>query len=325
MRTFRPYPDECVVHMQTPSKDQGSTSGVLIALGAFLIWGMSPIYFKSLQGIPAMEILLHRMVWSFLLLLPIVLVTRRWREFTSVMLDRSKLLVLALTTILVSGNWFVFIWAVNSERILEASLGYYINPLINIVLGTVLLDERLRRPQVAAVCLAAIGVVYMTVQVGSLPWVSLVLAFSFAFYGLLRKIAPVNALVGLAVETLLMSLPAAAYLVFIGMDGRGAYLHLHWKTDILLMCAGLITAVPLLLFTAGARKIHLSTLGILQYVAPSCNFLLAVTIYREPIEPAQWITFLLIWTALAIYSADMMRAYNKYRSRGRGPDGHGVR
>jgi chloramphenicol-sensitive protein RarD len=303
---------------QTPSKDQGSTSGVMIALGAFLIWGMSPIYFKSLKGIPALEILLHRMVWSFLLLLPIVVATRRWHEFKSVILDGRKLLVLSITTILVSGNWFVFIWAVNSDRILEASLGYYINPLINILLGMVILNERLRRPQIGAVCLAATGVVYMTVQVGTLPWVSLVLAFSFAFYGLIRKVAPVNALVGLTVETLLLSLPAAAYLVYMGMEGRGAYLHLHWATDLLLMCAGLMTAVPLLLFTAGARRIHYSTVGILQYVAPSCNFLLALMIYREPIEPAQWITFLLIWTALAIYTLDMMRAYKNHRSLGRG-------
>jgi len=300
--------------MRITSKDHVSTSGVLFALGAFLIWGLSPIYFKSLQGIPALEILLHRMVWSFLLLLPIVILTRRWSEFKSVILDWHKLLVLALTTILVSGNWFVFIWAVNNNRILEASLGYYINPLISILLGMVLLKERLRWPQIAAVCLAAIGVGYLTVRIGSLPWVSLVLAFSFAFYGLIRKVAPVNALVGLTVETLLLCLPAATYLVFIWNDGRGAFLHLSLGTDILLACAGVITAVPLLLFTASARKIHLSTVGILQYIAPSCNFLIALLIYREPMLPAQWMTFFLIWAALTIYTLDMMRAYKRHRS-----------
>ena len=300
--------------MRTTSKDHASTSGVFLALGAFLIWGLSPIYFKSLQGIPALEILLHRMVWSFFLLLPLVVFTGRWQEFKSVLLDWRKLLVLMFTTILVSGNWFVFIWAVNNNRILEASLGYYINPLISILLGMVLLKERLRWPQIIAVCLAAIGVGYLTVRIGSLPWVSLVLAFSFAFYGLIRKIAPVNALVGLTVETLLLCLPAATYLVFIGIDGRGAFLHISTGTDILLACAGLITATPLLLFTAGARKIHLSTVGILQYTAPSCNFLIALLIYREPMLPAQWMTFFLIWTALAIYTLDMMRAYKRLRS-----------
>ena len=300
--------------MRTISKDHGSTSGVLLALGAFLIWGLSPIYFKSLQGIPALEILLHRMVWSFFLLLPIVIFTRRWREFKSVILDVRKLLVLALTTILVSGNWFVFIWAVNNNRILEASLGYYINPLINIFLGMVLLKERLRWPQIVAVCLAATGVGYLTVEIGSLPWVSLVLAFSFAFYGLIRKIAPVNALVGLSVETLLLCFPAATYLVYLGIDGRGAFVHISLGTDILLACAGLITAVPLLLFTAGARKIHLSTVGILQYIAPSCNFLIALLIYQETMLPAQWVTFCLIWAALTIYTLDMMRTYRRYRS-----------
>lgn len=299
--------------MRTTSKDHGSAAGILFALGAFLIWGLSPIYFKSLQGIPALEILLHRMVWSFLLLLPIVVFTQRWREFKSVIQDVRKLLILMVTTILVSGNWFVFIWAVNNNRILDASLGYYINPLISILLGMVLLKERLRRPQIAAVCLAALGVCYLTVRIGSLPWISLVLAFSFAAYGLIRKVAPVNALVGLTVETLLLCLPAATYLLSIGVRGRGAFLHLHWGTDILLICAGFITAVPLLLFTAGARKIHLSTVGILQYVAPSCNFLIALVIYREPMLPAQWVTFSLIWAALTIYTVDMMRSFKYHR------------
>ncbi|MEJ2155836.1 MAG: EamA family transporter RarD [Desulfobacteraceae bacterium] len=299
--------------MQPQINDHSATTGVMLALGAFLIWGMSPIYFKSLLGIPAHEILLHRMVWSFLLLLPIVVFTRRSHEFKTVLLDRRKLFVLAITTILVSGNWFVFIWAVQNNRIVEASLGYYINPLLNVLLGIVVLKERLRWPQIIAVSLAAMGVVYLTVQIGTLPWISLVLAFSFACYGLIRKVAPVNALVGLTVETLFLSVPAAIYLVFIGMDGRGAYLHLHWTTDILLMCAGLITAIPLLLFTAGARKIHLSTLGILQYFAPSCNFLIALVIYHESMLPAQWMTFFMIWTALIIYTLDMVRANKKQR------------
>ncbi len=303
--------------MPTSPNEQGSTSGVLLALGAFLIWGLSPIYFKSLQGVPALEILLHRMVWSFLLLLPIVLATRRWQEFRSVFFDIRKLLILTVTTILVSGNWFVFIWAVKNNRILEASLGYYINPLINVLLGMIFLKERLNRPQAVAVVLAAVGVAYLTLRIGTLPWVSLVLAFSFAFYGLIRKVAPVNALVGLTVETLLLSLPAAAYLIFIGAGGQGAFMHINWRMDLLLACAGLVTATPLLLFTAGARRINLATVGILQYSAPSCNFLLALWLYREPILPAQWVAFLLIWTALVIYSMDSVRSFQRQRSNRR--------
>lgn len=299
--------------MQVTPGDRGTMSGILLALGAFLIWGLSPIYFKSLRTVPAFELLLHRMVWSFLLLLPIIAATKRWNEFKSVVLDLRKLGVLTVTTMLVSGNWFVFIWAVNNNRILDASLGYYINPLINILLGMVLLKERLRLAQIIAVSLAAIGVIYQTVQIGSLPWVSLVLAFSFAFYGLIRKVAPINALVGLTVETLLLSLPAATYLLVIGLEGRGAFLHLNGRIDILLVCAGVVTAVPLLLFTAGARKIHYSTVGILQYVAPSCNFLIALWLYHEPMRPAQWLAFVLIWIALTIYTLDMLRSFKRYR------------
>ena len=296
---------------------QQSASGVLLALGAFLIWGLSPIYFKSLRTIPAFEILLHRMVWSFLLLLPIVLATRRWQEFMAVICDWRKLSTLAVTTLLVSGNWFVYIWAVNHDRILEASLGYYINPLFNVLLGVVFLRERLRGLQVVSVVLAAIGVVYLTIHIGALPWISLVLALSFAFYGLIRKVAPVNALVGLTVETLLLCVPAAAYLFVIGTAGRGAFLHLNAATDLLLMCAGLVTAVPLLLFTAGARKIHFSTVGILQYCAPSCNFLIAILVYNEPMLQAQWVTFLLIWTALGLFSLDSMITYRNHRQLSR--------
>lgn len=315
------HPPASISYEPITMNQPSSASGVLLALGAFLIWGLSPVYFKSLRAVPAFEILLHRMVWSFLLLLPIVIATRRWQEFKAVILDWRKLSTLAVTTILVSGNWFVYIWAVNNNRILEASLGYYINPLFNVLLGVVFLRERLRSLQVVSVALAAIGVIFLTIKIGALPWISLVLALSFAFYGLIRKVAPVNALVGLSVETLLLCAPAAAYLVFIGMTGGGAFLHLGGVTDILLMCAGLVTAIPLLLFTAGARKIHFSTVGILQYCAPSCNFLIAIWVYGEAMLPAQWITFMLIWTALALYSADSMVTYRNHRqlARSAGP------
>ena len=295
-----------------------SSTGVLLAMGAFSIWGLSPIYFKSLLAVPALEIVLHRMLWSFVFLLPVVVAVRQWSEFKRVIANRRTMLILALTAVLVSTNWFVFIWAVNNDHILEASLGYYINPLINVLLGMVFLKERLRRPQGVAVVLALVGVLYLSMQVGKLPWISLTLAMSFALYGLIRKVAPVNSLVGLTVEAMMLSLPAAAYLVYLDIDGRGAFLDSGFGIDLLLICAGLVTAVPLLLFTAGARRLHLSTVGILQYIAPSGNFLLALWVYDEPMKGAQMLTFAMIWTALAIYSVDSVRDYRRRRTSAMG-------
>ncbi len=300
---------------QTSLPPPQSSTGVACAVGAYLIWGLNPIYFKVLQAIPAFEILTHRMVWSFAFLLPIVLLMGRWPEFKSVVTNGRTLLILLVTTVLVSGNWFVYIWAINSGKILQTSLGYYINPLINVLLGMVLLRERLRPAQAVAVCLAAIGVIYMTVQIGVLPWIALFLAFSFGFYGLIRKVAPVNALVGLTVETLLLSIPATAYLVYLNVNNSGAFLQGGPRVDMLLICSALVTALPLLLFTTGARKIHFITIGILQYIAPSCTFLLALFIYNEPFRRAQLLTFALIWLALAIFTIDMVVHHRRYNRR----------
>jgi chloramphenicol-sensitive protein RarD len=286
-------------------------SGVAAALGAFLLWGFNPVYFKLLSHVPAFEILLHRMVWSFFLLLPIVLLTHRRQPFVQALSERRTLLTLLGTTALLAVNWFTYIWAINNNRILQASLGYYINPLINVVLGMVFLRERLRPAQTAAVVLAAVSVVYLTFEIGSLPWIALVLAFSLGFYGLIRKTAPVGALVGLAVETLLLVLPAAAGLVYLGFYGSGAFLRADTRTDLLLLCAGPVTAVPLLLFTMGARAIHLTTMGILQYIAPSCTFALAVFVYGEAFRSAQLWTFVLIWAALCIYTSDSAMHYRR--------------
>ena len=285
--------------------------GVLSAAGAFLIWGLNPIYFKVLRYVPALEILTHRVIWSFFCLLPFVLFLGRWNELVKVITTPRTLLILLGTTILISSNWFIFIWAINSDKILQTSLGYYIAPLINVLLGLIFLKERLRPAQKAAVLLALISVVYLTIQIGMFPWISLFLAFTFGFYGLIRKVAPVNALVGLTVETLLLAFPAIAYLIYLDAAGAGAFLRINVGTDLLLISAALVTALPLLLFTFGARRIHLATLGILQYTAPSCTFFLAVFIYREPFQGAQIWTFVLIWAALIIYSADSVLYYRR--------------
>jgi chloramphenicol-sensitive protein RarD len=286
-----------------------SPLGVAWGTTAFLIWGLSPIYWKSLASVPAFEILMHRMIWSFVFLAPLVLLLGHLDDFLKALTTGRTLLILTATTLIVGFNWFLFIWAINSGHILQTSLGYYITPLVNVLLGVFFLKERLRRLQLAAVGLAAVGVAYLTLSYGVFPWVSLALAFSFGFYGLIRKVAPVSALVGLTVETLLLSVPATAYLVYLDHTGRGAFLNAGTAITLLLMGTALVTGLPLLLFTMGAKLLRLSTVGFLQYIAPSCTFLLAVFVYREPLVPAQLITFGLIWTALAIYSYDSVMAH----------------
>lgn len=279
-----------------------SPQGLLCATSAYLIWGASPVYWKTLGGIPAFEILMHRIVWSFLFLVPIIVVQKRWREFKEALSSPKTLFILVATTLFVAINWLIFIWAVNSDRVLQASLGYYINPLLSVLLGMLFLGERLRPLQVLAVLLAAIGVLYMTFKMGAFPWVALSLAASFGLYGLVRKVAPVGPLVGLSVETLILTPAALGYLLYQYASGVGAFVRLGIRIDLLLMASALVTALPLLLFNLGAKRLHLSTVGFLQYIVPSCFFLFAVFVFHEPISRAQVWTFIFIWTALVIYS-----------------------
>jgi chloramphenicol-sensitive protein RarD len=288
---------------------QDTITGVIYAVSAFLIWGISPIYWKALKSVPALEIILHRIVWSFFLLVPLIIIMRRWQEFILVFKNLRTLLILLFTAIIVGGNWLLYIWAVNSDHLLQASLGYYINPLVNVVLGMVFLKERLRPPQILAVVLATAGVLYLTFYYGEFPWIALALAISFGLYGLIRKIAPVGSLVGLSVETLLLSIPALVYIYHLDRLGQGSIFRVSLKLDLMLMGCSVVTALPLLFFTLGARRLYLSTMGLLQYIAPSCMFVLAVFLFREPFESAQVVTFILIWTALAIYSTDSVRYY----------------
>jgi chloramphenicol-sensitive protein RarD len=285
--------------------------GVVYATSAFLIWGISPIYWKALQAVPSFEIILHRIVWSFFFLLPLILVMRRWKDFVNALKNCRTLLILLFTALIISGNWLLYIWAVNNDNLLQASLGYYISPLVNVVLGMVFLKERLRPPQILAVLLAAAGVLDLTIYYGEFPWIALTLAVSFGLYGLIRKIAPVGSLVGLTAETLLLSIPALVYLFYLDSQGLGTIFRVSLKLDLLLMGCALATAAPLLFFTLGARRLYLSTIGLLQYIAPSCMFLLAVFLFREPFLKAQVVTFIFIWTALAIYSTDSVRYYKQ--------------
>ncbi len=287
-------------------KDRTDPIGTLYALAAFLIWGLSPLYWKALRQVPAFEIVMHRMIWSFLFFIPLILVQRRLGEFKAILKDHITVGILLGTTVLVGFNWFLFIWAINNNHVLQTSLGYYINPLVNVFLGLLFLKERLRPLQVVAVVLAGMGVTYQTLSLGVFPWVALGLAFSFGFYGLVRKVAPVGALMGLSVETLLLSIPALVYIIYLNRTGNGAILQLGWQTDLLLIGSASVTALPLLLFTRGARRLNFTTVGFLQYVAPSCTFLLAVFLYHEPLRWIQIVTFVLIWIALLIYSIDLL-------------------
>jgi chloramphenicol-sensitive protein RarD len=285
------------------SSENGS-EGVIFAITAFLIWGLSSIYWKQLKAVPAFEILMHRMVWSFIFLVPVLFFQNSVGEFTAALKNRRTVLILLSTTLIVGLNWFIFIWAINNNQLLQASFGYYINPLINVLLGVVFLKEKLRPLQKIAVALASAGVLYMTISYGSLPWIALCLAISFGFYGLVRKVAPVSSLVGLSVETLLLSVPALGYLLYLNSSGSGAFMHGAVGTDFLLAGSAIVTALPLLLFTKGARRLRFSTIVFMQYIAPTCGFFIAIFLFEEPLSFTQLITFVVIWIALAIYSFD---------------------
>ncbi|MEZ4673168.1 MAG: EamA family transporter RarD [Caldilineaceae bacterium] len=280
--------------------------GILYALGAYLSWGLLPLFWKALQGAAPLEILAHRVVWSVLFLLALLTVRRQWQWIRQVSRDRRVLLTFAATSVLLSVNWLTYIWAVNAGYVLESSLGYFINPLVNVVLGVVILGERMRWGQWAAVTLAAAGVIYLTVTLGTVPWIALTLALTFGVYALVRKTASLNSLEGLMVETAFMLIPALGYLFYLEWQGRGTFGHLAITHSVLLFATGVVTAVPLLLFAAGARRIPLSMIGLLQYTSPTIQFLLAIFLYHEPFSTTRLAGFVLIWTALAVYSGESL-------------------
>ena len=278
--------------------------GMLFAIVAYGLWGLFPLYWKALQHVPALEILSHRMTWSLLFVLALLLVRRRWAWLKTAVSQPKILLLFIASALLLSVNWFVYIWGVNAGFIIETSLGYFINPLVSVLMGVFFLGEQLRKGQWMAIALAAIGVIYLTLRYGALPWIALTLATSFALYGLIRKTAPLGSLEGLSLETVLMFIPALGYLLYLEATGTAAFGHVDGTTTLLLAFAGVATAVPLLFFAAGARRIKLATIGILQYIAPTLQFLIGVLIYHEPFTTDRLVGFSLIWLALFIYSAE---------------------
>ena len=288
-------------------------AGAVSGASAFLIWGLSPVYWKALGSVPAFEIILHRTIWSLLFLAGVLTISRKWEPFKIALATPKVRWILLLSTIIVGGNWFLFIWAINSNQVLQTSLGYFINPLVNVLLGTLILRERLRPLQLLAVLLAGGAVLYLTIDFGRFPWIALTLGFSFALYGLIRKVAPVGALEGLTVETLFLSIPAVFFIADYEISGQGHFFAGHLSISLLLAGGALVTALPLLLFNIGARRLHLSTVGFLQYIAPSCTFILGAFVYREPLSLTQLVTFVLIWTALAMYSVDSVMVFRKIK------------
>jgi len=278
--------------------------GIFLTIAAYFIWGILPFYWKLLAAVPAYEILCHRMVWSLVFTATILTFRHRWGWLNQLRENPRILISFIFSAAVLSVNWFVFIWAVNSGFILDSSLGYFINPLISVLLGVIVLKEKLRTGQKLAVFIAAIGVAYLTFKYGKFPWIALTLALTFGTYGLLRKTARLNSVEGLNVESAFMFIPAFGFILFIGITGQSSFIYSGWTSSSLLVLSGAITAIPLILFAAGARRIPLSMVGFIHYITPTLHFFIGLLAYREPLSQSRLIGFIIIWIALIIYSVE---------------------
>lgn len=293
--------------MQTSSK-----SGIFYAITAFTLWAIAPIYFKEMSFVPAQEILAHRVIWSFLLVLALILILRYTDALTTVLKSPKTLLAMLITTVLIAVNWGTFIWAVQNNKMLSASLGYYINPLFSILLGVIFFKEKLDRVRKAAVLLCFCAVVFEVIQFGSLPWIALALAITFGFYGLVRKKIAVDSFTGMAIETAFM-LPVALTYLMVSTSSTASVFNNSASVNWLLFAAGPITMVPLMCFAAAANRVSMVTLGFFQYIGPTGMFFLAVFLYDEPLSPEKLVTFVLIWSALAMLIFDSLRRLSNTR------------
>ncbi|PKO07111.1 MAG: EamA family transporter RarD [Chloroflexi bacterium HGW-Chloroflexi-3] len=285
--------------------------GLIFVFSAYTLWGFFPVYFKFLHEAPALQIMSHRVTWSFIFL--IFLIALR-KEFSQILKSLTKKILLTYTIAgtLLAINWLTYVWGVNAGFVVETSLGYFINPLVSVVLGVVFLKEKLRNLQWIPVVLATIGVIYLAIDHGSLPWIALVLASTFGTYGLIKKIAPLPSIHGLTIETGAVLIPAVLFLLFVEFNGTAAFGHASSQTTFLLVLSGIITAIPLIFFASGAPKVPLTTIGILQYIAPTIQFLIGVFIYDEPFTTGKLIGFSIVWIALIIFTVEGLM--NGYRS-----------
>ncbi|MEP4860670.1 MAG: EamA family transporter RarD [Alphaproteobacteria bacterium] len=296
--------------VDTAPAENAAARGFAFALAAYLLWGLLPLYLKLVGHVPAVEVLAHRIVWSVPFAGVVLILLGRTGDVKAALRSPRTLAMAALTAALISVNWGVYVWAIAAERTVEASLGYYINPLVSVLMGAVFLKERLSRLQMIAIALATAAVALLTVRAGGLPWVSLVLAFSFAVYGFFRKTLPIGPSQGFFLEVMVLCVPALAYIAWLGVAAEGHFV-LPAPTDmVLLVGCGVVTAGPLMLYGFGAKLLRLSTIGIMQYIAPSMIFLLAVFVFGEPFGETRLLAFAMIWIALALYSWSM------YRNRG---------
>jgi chloramphenicol-sensitive protein RarD len=289
-------------------------AGILYGVAAYGSWGFLAVYFKWVDVVSPLEILAHRIIWSVAVLAVLITVSRGWPAMRRIATQRRSLLFLLVTTCLIANNWYIFIWAVTRDRMVEASLGYFMNPLVNVLLGYFFLREQLRRWEWVSVAIAGLAVAWLVLAAGVFPWISLTLAVSFGLYGLLRKIAGVASIGGLTIETTFLLPFAVAYLMLRAQQGTIAFGNVSAGLDLLLLAAGPFTALPLLWFASAVRRLRLATVGLLQYIAPTIQFTLAVAVYREPFDRTRLVAFALIWVAIAIYSADNFRKRNVPRA-----------
>lgn len=287
--------------------------GTLYGAGAYLLWGLFPLYWPLLKPAGAVEVLAHRIVWSLAVVVVLLAVLRRTASLRAVVRDRSRMWRLTLAAVVIAVNWGTYIWGVTNGHVLDTSLGYFVNPIVTVLLGVLVLGEQLRRLQWVALALAALAVVVLTVEAGAPPWIALVLAFSFGTYGLLKKTAGVGAVEGLGVETLVLLVPAGAYLALLTSAGGNTFGGLGAGHAVLLALSGLVTAVPLLLFGAAATRVPLTTLGLLQYLAPTIQFLLGTLLFGEPLSTGRLAGFALVWAALVLFTSETVRSRRQMR------------
>lgn len=289
--------------------------GYLYAIAAYFMWGVAPIYFKAIDQVPPLEILAHRIIWSFFLVFLVIVLARNLHRVQAVLKAPKQLAVLALATCLIAFNWFLYIWAVTNNHILEASLGYFINPLLNVAIGMFVFGERLRKLQWVAVAIVIAGVSIELIAFGSIPWIALALAGSFATYGAIRKKLPVDSITGLWLEVTILMPVTLLYFFFFAQSDTSNMFNNTWVLNTLLISAGVITTLPLLSFIAAAQRIRYSTLGFFQYIGPTLMFLIAIFVYAEELDPNRLTTFAFIWTAIVVYSIDAILHHSKSRKK----------
>ena len=293
--------------------NQTNKQGALLAICAFVMWGLAPAYFKLLAHVPSVEIMMYRIVWSSALLAVIITASKNWSKIKELIFDKKAMLILIASSSFLAFNWWVFIWAVNNDHILEASLGYYINPLLNVALGMLFLGERLSKLQYVAVALAVAGILIQLVTFGSFPIIAVALAASFSVYGLIRKTVSIDSISGLTIESFVLLLPGAVYWCLFASSPESNMLTNDFMTNFIIVMAGVVTTAPLLCFVAASRRLAYSTLGFFQYIGPSIMFLMGVLYYGEEVGQDRWVTFIFIWSALVLFSLASYRTARRQR------------